>query len=644
VSLSGPDFSPVEFDEPVLIKLKYDPDNLPDGVSEANLKVIKYSQITEEWTELESDVDTSEKTVSAFTTSFSGFAAGVIEGTVFEPGMVTLLSPENEASDVSISPELSWQELQNADTYTLQVSTGSDFSSTVVDQQGIDAASYQVTDLELNTTYFWRVRGVNEAGPGEWSEVWSFTTGELSPPGALTLSVTDNNPSLSWGASPSASVSGYNVYRGAGPAALELLTELDASATGYTDLDVPQGGSFYAVTATGPGNSESAFTNAVSFFRVDLQAGNQWQLISHAVSGAQADLSGSLVYGYNRVYFSEQTIEEGHGYWVKNDEGAAYTLAGPGAVQLELDLNAGWNLIGGPAGAIAVDDIDDPSAILTTAPVFGYNGSVYEAADELMPGSGYWLFAETGGQVILSLDLTPSAASSGKMLAAASKAVSSSSTAVMESDRLVVSSGTLSGELVIYGELLTRDEKYRYLRPPLAPGQGLDVRTDEGFSAMDSPSSGLLITAAEYPVTLRLEASSPGASAYVLTGEDQSGSARQWPLVAGAEVVLLQPYVNLILQRASAGEEMISETRLEPGYPNPFNPATNIRYRLAQQGEVLLEVYDLGGRRIATLVNQSQQPGAYTVAFDGSGLASGIYFVRLQAGTYTSIQKLTLIK
>ena len=636
-------FESINFSLPVHVTVDYDPGNIPDGAAEKNMRVLRYTELTETWEELDSEVDTETKKVRASTDRFSVFGVGIIEGTVYEPGTVALSSPEDGAADVSVSPLLSWQELQNTDTYTLQVSEGAEFSSTVVDQAGIDETSYQASGLELNSTYYWRVRGVNDAGPGDWSEVWSFTTGELSPPGTLTLSVTDNTPELSWEPSPSGSVSGYNIYRGDSPVALEQLTELNGSATGYTDGDVPQGGSFYAVTATGPGGSESGFTNVVSFFRVDLQAGSGWQLVSHAVSGAEPDVSGSLVYGYQRVYRGEQTLAEGRGYWIKDEQGAAYTLAGPGAAQLELELNAGWNLVGGPAGTFGADDIEDPSAILTTAPVYGYNGADYEPADEFTPGSGYWLYAETAGQVILSLDLTPAAASPGKILAATAAKVSTN-TAAPEKDRLVVSSGGLSAELAMYGEPLTRDEKYRYLRPPLAPGQSLDVRTAEGYSAMDRASAEVVITAAAYPVTLRLETSLQGGSSYLLTGQQSAGADRQWPMGPGTEVVLTQAYERLMMQRATPGEEMVSQTVLEPGYPNPFNPSTNIRYRLAGQADVLLEVYDLGGRRIATLVNQSQQPGAYMVPFDGAGLASGIYFVRLQAGAYSSIQKLTLIK
>jgi hypothetical protein len=81
-------------------------------------------------------------------------------------------------------------------------------------------------------------------------------------------------------------------------------------------------------------------------------------------------------------------------------------------------------------------------------------------------------------------------------------------------------------------------------------------------------------------------------------------------------------------------------TRLEQSYPNPFNPNSEIRYQIADYGKVRLSVFDLLGREIAVLVNETKSPGTYTVRFDGSGLASGFYFYRLTAGGYTETRKM----
>lgn len=88
-----------------------------------------------------------------------------------------------------------------------------------------------------------------------------------------------------------------------------------------------------------------------------------------------------------------------------------------------------------------------------------------------------------------------------------------------------------------------------------------------------------------------------------------------------------------------------AEFKLAQNYPNPFNPTTNIGYTLAHDSDVTLTVYDILGRRVATLVNARQQSaGTYNVVFDATRLASGTYIYRLETADYVSVKKMMLIK
>jgi hypothetical protein len=87
-----------------------------------------------------------------------------------------------------------------------------------------------------------------------------------------------------------------------------------------------------------------------------------------------------------------------------------------------------------------------------------------------------------------------------------------------------------------------------------------------------------------------------------------------------------------------------TEFRLEQNYPNPFNPTTNIGFRISHFGFVSLRVFDLLGREVATLVHEVKQPGSYEVTWDATGVASGVYLYRLQAGDYVDTKKLILLK
>ena len=83
---------------------------------------------------------------------------------------------------------------------------------------------------------------------------------------------------------------------------------------------------------------------------------------------------------------------------------------------------------------------------------------------------------------------------------------------------------------------------------------------------------------------------------------------------------------------------------LEQNYPNPFNPSTSIRYSIPKTSLVILKVYDILGREVATLVNEEKPIGTYQINFDASSLASGIYFYKIQAGSFTQTKKMILLK
>jgi hypothetical protein len=83
---------------------------------------------------------------------------------------------------------------------------------------------------------------------------------------------------------------------------------------------------------------------------------------------------------------------------------------------------------------------------------------------------------------------------------------------------------------------------------------------------------------------------------------------------------------------------------LSQNYPNPFNPTTAISYQLLAIGFVRLEVYDVLGRPITTLVNEHQPPGQYTLRWDASGMPSGVYLYKLTAGDFVATRRMTLLR
>ncbi len=90
--------------------------------------------------------------------------------------------------------------------------------------------------------------------------------------------------------------------------------------------------------------------------------------------------------------------------------------------------------------------------------------------------------------------------------------------------------------------------------------------------------------------------------------------------------------------------EIPSAFSLSQNYPNPFNAMTNVKFQIANSGNVKIKVFDILGKEVATLVNESLQPGTYETTFDASNLSSGIYFYQLRSDNFIQTKKLTLIR
>ena len=111
-------------------------------------------------------------------------------------------------------------------------------------------------------------------------------------------------------------------------------------------------------------------------------------------------------------------------------------------------------------------------------------------------------------------------------------------------------------------------------------------------------------------------------------------------------------YSEIITVEMLHATSLPTEFRLEQNYPNPFNPTTTIKYSIPsviasgakQSLGVTLKVYDILGNEVATLVNEQKGAGNYKANFNASNLVSGIYFYKIQAGSFNQVRKMILVK
>jgi subtilisin-like proprotein convertase family protein len=116
---------------------------------------------------------------------------------------------------------------------------------------------------------------------------------------------------------------------------------------------------------------------------------------------------------------------------------------------------------------------------------------------------------------------------------------------------------------------------------------------------------------------------------------DDSGFLRAWCLILTYETLI--GGIQTI--------EIPNYYSLSQNYPNPFNPSTQIKFSVPKTSNVTMKVYDVLGKEVAVLVNNElKQAGFYTVEFNASNLASGIYFYRINAGDYSAVKKMVLVK
>jgi phosphatidylserine/phosphatidylglycerophosphate/cardiolipin synthase-like enzyme len=181
-------------------------------------------------------------------------------------------------------------------------------------------------------------------------------------------------------------------------------------------------------------------------------------------------------------------------------------------------------------------------------------------------------------------------------------------------------------------------------------GAGVDVHL-KGFSG------GLLHH--KYAV---VDATGPGGTPAVVTGSHNWSSSAENSNDENTIIVYSPRVANLYLQEfaaryteaggtdpivlavETAGAGVPAEFRLAQNYPNPFNPSTRIDVDVARSGLVTLKVYDLLGREVATLLDETLAPGRYAVSFDAGRLATGVYVYRVTAGGFTDVKKMMVLK
>jgi hypothetical protein len=106
----------------------------------------------------------------------------------------------------------------------------------------------------------------------------------------------------------------------------------------------------------------------------------------------------------------------------------------------------------------------------------------------------------------------------------------------------------------------------------------------------------------------------------------------------------LSTEIGTIVTGVGSRERLPTVFNLYQNYPNPFNPSARIKFDVSNEAEVTLKIYDIIGREVTTLVNERKPAGRYEISWKADNMPSGVYLVRMNAGKFTSLVKMLLLK
>lgn len=152
------------------------------------------------------------------------------------------------------------------------------------------------------------------------------------------------------------------------------------------------------------------------------------------------------------------------------------------------------------------------------------------------------------------------------------------------------------------------------------------------------------------PITIKLSFSS-GSDTTIRVMNDVNNQMFEWTFNRQPTTLTFDPNNDIVLKTASLingvpddENSLPVEFRLYQNYPNPFNPVTNINYDIPKNSYVKITVYDMLGKEVKILENGYKQPGRHSTSFNGLDYATGIYYYKIEAGNYSEVKKMVMVK
>ena len=315
-------------------------------------------------------------------------------------------------------------------------------------------------------------------------------------------------------------------------------------------------------------------------------------------------------------------LETGIGYWLRFDEEETCTFSGFPINETTIPVTEDWNLIGSISSPVDVNSIIDENNLIIPGTIYGFDGSYFEA-ETIEPGYGYWLRSSGEGEITLS---SPAPLTKSRLFQPPEHL-----STVADANTL-----TFGNQLLYFGKKIEVENLLSFSLPPKPPIGGKDIRFSGDTKLCATDECVIELMNNDNPLTFECEIKD-GETWEVV---DARGKVLE---CAGVNVLKLEEDSETLILRKSTSTAPTSFA-LHPAFPNPFNPVTNIQFSVPELSDIYISIYDIQGRLVRTLMKGNLKPGNYNVKWDGSGFASGIYFVQLQQSDNLLTQKIILLK
>jgi hypothetical protein len=398
-------------------------------------------------------------------------------------------------------------------------------------------------------------------------------------------------------------------------------------------------------------------SGTTSILDVAFEAG--WNMIS--VPMAVPDFRKTVLYPsgtssafyYKGSYAIRETLTSATGYWIKFSAPGSSHFTGTSLLRDTIPVSDKWNMIGCLSYPMLTSDILPLDSTSTVSFYWSYtNGSGYLRADTLQPGKSYWIKVHNSGRLLLktgSMLMQPSAASIRKKWQPLADAQE-------EMNSLRITDATGNERMLYFAAQPVGADVAKWEMPPVPFEGTMDARfaTNRMAEAADphqKKSVSINIASATYPLTISWRVDDNASGTILMVGN------KTVQLTTAGEAHIPDAATRLSLSFApSSAIELPKEYALHQNFPNPFNPATTIRYDLPEASHVRIVIYDALGRQVAILGDEVQEAGFKSMEWNatnnqGHPAASGMYFYRIEAwsvaqpsNNFVDVRKMIILK